>query len=365
MTAQISQIRTVADGTAKSRATDHIGRVFARGPCGSATFRYWRMSSPVAACLDAGGGNDGQMASGGYESWFVSARDPVSPRALWIRHTRHRPDQGPESVALWCTVVDPGMGQPPAVVKQVFTAFPPGAAAGPGQFRGQAAMGQQTARWDLAITGGLPPLRPLRPPVLYRAPLPRTKLEASVPDGQVTGLLEIGGREVSVAGWRGTVGHNWGSEHADSWVWLHAADFDGAPQVWLELVLARIRVGPARSPWTAMGALSLISEPVVLGGLGRRPTVDARPGRLTAAVPSVGARLQLSVTTDDDAAVAVPYTDPHGGIRTVRHAALASVELTLHRPGDRELILSSSQGAYEYGTRQGMPGIVPQPLPEG
>ncbi len=305
------------------------------------------------------------MGACGYESWFVSARDPVSPRALWIRHTRHRPRQGPESFALWCTVIDPDLGQPPAMVKQVFSAFPPDAAAGPGRFRGQAALGQQTTRWDLAIIGGQPPLRPLRPPVLYRAPLPRTKLEASVPDGQVTGMLDIGGRGVSVSGWRGTVGHNWGSEHADSWVWLLAAGFGTAPQAWLELVLARIKVGPARSPWTAMGALSLGGEPIVLGGLGRRPRVDARPGRLTASIPSPRARLQLSVTTDDDAAVAVAYTDPRGGTRTVRHAALASVELTLHRPGDRELTLSSSRGAYEYGTRHGTPGIVPQPLPEG
>jgi hypothetical protein len=305
------------------------------------------------------------MGASGYESWFVSARDPVSRRALWIRHTRHRPRQGPESAALWCTIIDRDLGQPPAVVKQVFGAFPPGAAAGPGQFRGQATMGEQTARWDLAITGGQAPLRPLRPPVLYRAPLPRTKLEATVPDGQVIGMLDVDGRRVSVSGWRGTVGHNWGSEHADSWVWLHAAGFGTAPELWLELVLARIRVGPARSPWTAMGAVSLSGERILLGGLGRRPRVDARPGRLTADVPSPGARLQLSVITDDDDPVAVSYADPRGGTRAVMHAALASVELTLHRLGDRELTLSSSRGAYEYGTRQGMPGIVPQPLPEG
>ena len=226
-------------------------------------------------------------------------------------------------------------------------------------------MGEQTARWDLAVTGGQPPLRPLRPPVLYRTPLPRTKLEASVPDGQVTGLLDVDGRPVSVSGWRGTVGRNWGSEHADSWVWLHAAGFAAAPEAWLELVLARIRVGPARSPWTAMGAVSLSGERIVLGGLGRRPRVDARPGRLTADVPSPGARLQLSVSTDDGDPVAVSYADPRGGTRAVMHAALASVELALRRPGERELTLSSSRGAYEFGTRQGMPGIVPQPLPEG
>ena len=84
-------------------------------------------------------------------------------------------------------------------------------------------------RWDLATTGEQPPLRPLRPPVLYRAPLRRTKLEATVPDGHVTGMLEIDGRKVTVSGWRGTAGHNWGSEHADSWAWIHAAGFGAAP----------------------------------------------------------------------------------------------------------------------------------------
>jgi len=251
------------------------------------------------------------------------------------------------------------------MIKQVFTAFPPGATAGPGRFRGQAAMGEQAAGWDLAIAGDQPPLRPLRPAALYRSPLPRTKLEASVPDGQVTGQLEVGDRSVSVSGWRGTVGNNWGSEHADSWVWLHAADFGGAPEAWLDLVLARIRVGPARSPWTAMGALSVGGQRIVLGGLGRRPRVSAGPGLLTADIPSPAARLRLSVTAGDDAAVAVPYADPRGGTRTVSHAALASVELTLHRPGDRELSLSGGRGSYEYASRQEMPGITPQQLPPG
>jgi hypothetical protein len=303
--------------------------------------------------------------SGGYESWFVSARDQGSPRALWIRHTRHRTGHGPESAALWCTVVDRSLGRRSAVVKQVFAAFPPGAAAGSAQFRGSAVMAGRSASWDLAITGRQPPLRPLRPAALYGAPLPRTKLEASVPDGLVTGMLEIDGHLVSVSGWRGTVGRNWGSEHADSWVWLHAASFGAASGCWLELVLARIRIGPARSPWTAMGALCLGGERLPLGGLGRRPRVSALPGRLTADVPSPGARLHLSVSASDDDAVAVSYADPSGAGRTVRHAALATVELTWSRTGIPDVALSTSRGAYEYGTSQEMSGITLEPLPGG
>ena len=87
-----------------------------------------------------------------------------------------------------------------------------------------------------------------------------------------------------MSGWRGTAyWHNWGSEHADS-CGYGCTPLASPPhsQAWLELVLARIRVGPARSPWTAMGALSLSGERIVLGGLGRRPRVDARLDRLTA-----------------------------------------------------------------------------------
>jgi hypothetical protein len=311
------------------------------------------------------------MSSSGYESWFLSARDPVADRALWIRHTRHHPRHGPESAALWCTVVDHDLDQPAAVVKEVFADFPADTEAGPGRFRGRAAMAGQSARWDLVITGAQAPLRPLRPAALYRAPLPRTKLEAVVPDGSLDGTLEVGGREIAVSGWRGTAGHNWGSEHADTWVWLHAADFGvtagsgAAPQAWLELVLARIKVGPARSPWTAMGALGLGGERIVLGGLGRRPLVDAGPGRLTASIGSPGARLLLSVTTEDTGPVAVPYADPQGGTRTVRHAALAAVTLALRRAGRPDVTLTTRRGAYEYGTAQPVPGIVPRPLPAG
>jgi hypothetical protein len=112
----------------------------------------------------------------------------------------------------------------------------------------------------------------LRPPVLYRAPLPRTKPEAVVPDGQVTGLLQVDGRAVSVSGWRGTAGHNWGSEHADSWVWLHAAGFGD---------------------------------------------------HLAADVYAPGMRLRLSVTLAEDDRVAVPYADPDRAAVAARGVSLS------------------------------------------
>jgi hypothetical protein len=114
-----------------------------------------------------------------------------------------------------------------------------------------------------------------------------------------------------------------------------------------------------------MGALGLGGELIPLGGLGRRPTVSAAPGQLTAGIPAPRARLDLTVSTTDDDAVAVTYADPRGGTRLVRHAALATVELRLRCRGQAELTMSGTCGAYEYGTSQHLPGIVPWPLPDG
>jgi Pyridine nucleotide-disulphide oxidoreductase len=112
-------------------------------------------------------------------------------------------------------------------------------------------------------------------------------------------------------------------------------------------------------------ALGLGSELIPLGGLGRRPKVSAGPGQLTASIPAPRARLDLTASTSDDDAVAVTYADPRGGTRVVRHAALATVELKFRRPGHSELTMSGTCGAYEYGTSQHLPGIIPWPLPDG
>src|ERR1039458_9310621 len=105
-----------------------------------------RSLAPAATETSLAVRHDGRMSAGGYQSWFISARDLASPRALWIRHTTHRPRQGPESAALWCTVIDRDLGQRPIVVKQVFSALPADAVAGPRQFRGEARMGRRTRR---------------------------------------------------------------------------------------------------------------------------------------------------------------------------------------------------------------------------
>jgi hypothetical protein len=309
--------------------------------------------------------------SGRYESWFLSARDAEpgrQPRALWIRHTSHRA-AGAEATsrALWCTVFDPGAGAPSAV-KQSQPARP-ASVAGAGAFHGEARARGRMAEWDLTVSGAGTPLRHLRPRTLYRLPVPRTKLEAPVPDGTASGRLVFDGAELDVVAWRATVGHNWGAEHAERWVWLHAAGFEDEPEAWLELAIARI--GGALSPWIANGAVSIGGRRHRLGGLGHVTGVRviAGPGRLEAMVPGQRVAIRVAVHADLEQTVGFKYAGVTGdsvrGEREVLHAGIAEVRLGVRRPGRSSAeLLTKCGGAYELGGRRFTHGVPLQPYPD-
>ncbi len=310
--------------------------------------------------------------AGRYESWFLSARDAENdrpPRALWIRHTRHRAASAQQgSAALWCTVFGDGA---PQAVKQSVTEFPGSAAAGPRGFRGEARARGRMAEWELTLSGDEAPLRHLKPSVLYRLPLPKTKLEAPLPDGNASGRVVLDGRVLEVVGWRATAGHNWGAEHAERWVWLHATGFEDEPEAWLELTLARVRIGGATTPWVANGAVSVGRERHRLGGLGRISGVRvvAAPGRLEAIVPGERTSIRVAVHADLDETAGFRYAgvgaDPVAGEREVLHAGLAEVHLNIRRPGRPSLELATAAGgAYELGSHEFTNAVALQPYPD-
>ena len=147
---------------------------------------------------------------------------------------------------------------------------------------------------------------------------PRTKLESPLPDAVFTGWVEAGGRRTEVAGWRGMVGHNWGSEHAERWVWLHGVGFAEAPGAWLDVAIGRVRVGRAvdavggerragagrRAGWRSAGC-----------GRVRSTRVDARPGSLRAVIGGAGVTIRATVSAPLEQTVAF-VADPGGGSTT-------------------------------------------------
>jgi hypothetical protein len=298
--------------------------------------------------------------SGRYESWYLRAVDPRAPRGVWIRHTVLQRAGAPPAGSLWCTVWDAAAGPPIAVKATPAVADDPrcigDARFALGAIRGGATAGAHRARWVLEVTDAAAPLRHLPHPRLYDTPLPRTKLESPAPSARVSGVVEADGRRLELDGWPGMVGHNWGAQHAERWIWLHGIGFDGAPDAWLDVAAGRVRIGPATTPWVANGALHVDGRRHLLGGLRERPEVDARPGTATIRIGDV----RIRVTAPREQTVAWVYADPPGGEHHSLNCSIAALEVTA---GGRTLATGHG-GVYELGVRERDHGIPLAPFPD-
>jgi hypothetical protein len=203
---------------------------------------------------------------------------------------------------------------------------------------------------------------------MYRAPIPRTKLLSPYPDARFSGRASIDGRDVQLDGWRGMVGHNWGAQHAERWIWMHGTGFAETDDAWLDVALGRIRLGPLTTPWIANGVLHLDGVRHRLGGpeKARRTDVDERPERCVFALPGRGITVQGEVGAAREAFVGWRYADPDGSEHHTVNCSASDMQLTVSRPGEGARALTLKGGAaYELGMREHDHGMTIQPFPDG
>jgi hypothetical protein len=295
-----------------------------------------------------------------YESYYVEAVRPGGGRAVWIRCTVERSPGGTATGEVWVAFVDEGRPGPVAL-REPGLAPDSGHAAwircgtsefGPsGTWGSLSAGGTEAASWDLTFAGAEPAFLHLPRAWMYEARLPRTKLASLVPGLTLDGRLTVAGEVVDVRGWRGVVGHNWGEEHAEQWLWLHGVVADGPfSGAWIDLAAARIRVGGVLLPWTAFGALSLGRERLRLGGLGRRLTVRASPTDCSLVITGRGIKVSVAARAGADSLVRWDYTDPSGPRHPVSNGPTADLRLRVVRPGRDQVDLRLDGSAtYEHG----------------
>ncbi len=315
-----------------------------------------------------------RMRTGMYESFYLRAVSPTEPVGVWIRNTVHKaPGRAPRG-SVWCTVFDARSGAPfmhkhttdeLSVPADGWIAIGPDTSMGSGSSRGSCG----PARWSLTFSSAEPELRHLSPELLYRAPLPRTKLTSPAPAASFDGTVEIDGRPaIELGGWQGMVGHNWGSEHAERWIWLHGIGFPDAPDAWLDVALGRLLIAGRMTPWVANGVLSLDGHRHRLGGLGARGlTVQESAAGATLEIPGRrGVSLRARVDSPAGSAAGWRYADPDGGEHDVVNCSVAALELTVQMPGSASRTLRTEYGcAYELGMRERDHGVALAPFPDG
>lgn len=311
-----------------------------------------------------------KAGAGLYESYYLRAASPDGPLGLWIRHTVHHPPNGETKASVWVTLFDGA----PAAHKETFGAAELRAGGEQWIAVGSSAIGDGFARgrcgefaWDLGFDLAEPELHHFPRAWMYAAPLPKTKLTSPLPATTLSGRLDAGGRSIDLGGWRGMVGHNWGSQHAERWIWLHGIGFEQDPDAWLDVAIGRVRLAPGVvSPWTAQGAIALGGERHAIGGLGRRGLkVSEQPTACAFTLPGAGVTVTGEVTSPPGATVGWAYADPGGGEHHSLHCSVARMTLSVQRGGERSALSSASSAAYELGVRERDHGIAVEPFPDG
>jgi len=222
---------------------------------------------------------------GHVESYFLRANDPSRPRALWLKATILAPLDGPAVAETWFIWFDGDANRAFACKQtlpfdaQMFRATGDGAAlqlgdwaltiAARGAGKGSVRSGEQTASFDLRFVRSesavAQPLSIYPWRVLREGAFPKSKLLTPAPwltfSGSVTvprvsapsdaALDGTTAREtISLDGWAGMQGHNWGKEHAFEYAWgqcLFPAE-GGAPETMVEGFSGRVKVGGRTSP---------------------------------------------------------------------------------------------------------------------
>jgi hypothetical protein len=291
-----------------------------------------------------------------YESVYVVLTHPTRPQAAWIRTTvKHQPG-GAVTGALWLTWfseagVRAGKLDDLPVHPGGLGVVVGDASQGPGGTRGRLAVAGLAATWEVEFISRAPSLEHLSPGWLYRSPVPRTKATSPVPDFEARGALVIDGTEIIVDGWTGMVGHNWGTEHADTWCWLRAGGLGPDGDGWLDAVLARVRVGPVRSPWTGFGVLAgADGRRERLGGLIRRgASVGIRPDGAEVVLTGAHLRVTTRATISLPTTVGWMYADPAGGVHEVVNSSVAAMSVDVERDGHSRQWTPQCRGVVEIG----------------
>jgi len=316
--------------------------------------------------------------AGHYESFYVKACQPGGGRGIWIRHTVHKRPGAEPNASIWFVLFDREAEGPRATKVTVPAgelAAPgggwievDGARIGPGRAVGAVATDALEASWDLSFSGDAAPCKYLPSDRLYETRLPKTKFVAPYPDATFSGRLELDGEAIGLDRWPGMIGHNWGTEHAERWVWLEGTGFDGRPDTYFDAGAARIGLGPWTTPWLPSGMLMLEGEAHRLGGFGqiRNAEVEESAGECRFVLPGKDVVVRGRVSAPKKDFVGWVYADPKGPEHQTINCSVSDLELTVERPARPPVELTlPGGGAYELGMRETDHGIPIQPYGDG
>lgn len=310
-----------------------------------------------------------------YESNYLKGNAPDGSGAFWLKHnvlTPARSGQAPAVAEFWCVLWLADEDWTPRVWKRVVALdrvelgrdrvamdagdvrLEPDRVAG--QLSGQRSgsrSGDPDVRWDLAIRDELPPLRHLGADWMYEKGFPRKKAVTGSPRAVFDGAFDVGDRTIDVDGWIGHRQHNWGTEHAERYVFGACNIWDDGADLTVEGITVRVElVAGIRSPWLTLLRGLRDGQPYGKGTMWAtlRQSGDVDFPRWMAWGGGKGqVRTRLEMELDPEHTAGLRYLHPDGQVSYCYNAKDARTELVL----DREVFTSRS-GELEF--------LFPEPI---
>lgn len=291
------------------------------------------------------------------ESFFFKANDPETARAVWVKFTVFAPrdDAGAAVGEAWIVCFDGRTGRVTGAkeshpIAECEVSDAPRVRVGASGFEEGRTWGRLedadggVFSWDLRYDPASRPLVPYPWGWMYRARLPKTKTVTPHPDLRMDGEVALPEETWSFATAPAMQGHNWGTEHAHRYAWVHANAFEELDHAVFEGFSARLKIGPWVTPSISGGFLLLPD--------GTRHAFNDLVGmvRTEAAVEDAAYtftylnrthRLEGEVRTTPERMAGLYYRNPDGAVHHCLNSKISDLTLRLtDRSGREELHLT-------------------------
>jgi hypothetical protein len=226
----------------------------------------------------------------------------------------------------------------------------------PGRVTGEVTSGDRKIAFDLRFTMDAAPLLPFPSERMYEARLPSSKLVSPHPDSRFDGSYTVDGHTVLVEGWRGMQGHNWGTRHAEAYVWAHCSEWEGADDLVLEGVTARVKVGPLLVPPLTVVCVRHRDVSYEFNILRSRGSMELR--RWSFSAKSSFATVTGELWADTRDFVGLSYENPDGAITHCLNSKIARGRIRLSVRGKPDVEAMTRAAALEIGTKDPGHGVT-------
>ena len=314
------------------------------------------------------------QSQGHYESYFLRANHPSRPLAFWLRYTIFSPRSHPEQAigevwAIWfdgekkqnvATKVEVPFSQS-HFAKDRFEVSCAGAQLNAKELSGFLSSKGQTISWSLNYVGDQAPAL-FFAPKLYKTKFPAAKVVSSLPLAVFNGEFSVNGEKMDIRNWVGSQNHNWGFKHTDRYAWGQVCGFDNAPESFLEVGSAKLKLGPIWTPFMTSVVLRHGGREYALNTIGqalKAKVLSFRYFNWEFSSSDDQIEIQGRIHAEASQFVGLNYYNPPGGNKHCLNSKLAHCELTIHdkQRGKSETLTTQHRAAYEIITDERNHGI--------